>query len=70
MTATAPNSWSEAKEKAIREQLDRIVKSGLFVQSRRLLRASGIEVSPQRSCCERELQDDRFWHKADVTSAA
>jgi hypothetical protein len=25
--------------------------------------------APQRSCCERELQDDRFWHKADVKRA-
>ena len=35
MTATAPNSWSESEEKAIREQLDRIVGSGPFAQSRR-----------------------------------
>jgi TolB-like protein len=35
MTATAPNSWSESKQKAIREQLDRIVRSGPFAQSRR-----------------------------------
>ena len=69
MTATAPDSWSDSDRKAICEQLDRIVKSGPFVQSRRLLRASGIEVSPQRSCCERELQDDRFWHKADMLNA-
>jgi TolB-like protein/Tfp pilus assembly protein PilF len=35
MTATAPNSWSEPEEKAIRGQLDRIVNSGPFAQSRR-----------------------------------
>jgi hypothetical protein len=63
MTATVPDSW-----KAVREQLGRIVKSGPFVQSRRLLRPRGIEVLPQRSCCERELQDDRFWHLADICS--
>ena len=26
MTATSPNCWSESDQKAIREQLDRIVK--------------------------------------------
>ena len=35
MTATAPNSWSESDQKAIREQLDRIVNSGPFHQSQR-----------------------------------
>ena len=55
MTATAPNSWSDSDWKAICEQLDRIVKSGP-------IRA----IAPQRSCCERELQDDRFWHIADI----
>src|SRR5262245_1366040 len=35
MTATAPNSWSKFEEKAIREQLDRIVRSGPFAQSQR-----------------------------------
>ena len=69
MTATAPDSWSDSDRKAIREQLDRIVKSGPFVQSRRLLRASGIEVPPQRSCCERELQDVRYWHIADMSES-
>ncbi len=35
MTATAPKSWSDSEEKAIREQLDRIVSSGPFLHSRR-----------------------------------
>jgi TolB-like protein len=35
MTATAPKSWSESEQKAIREQLDRIIRSGPFAQSRR-----------------------------------
>src|SRR5262245_33501330 len=35
MTVTAPNCWSETDEKTIREQLDRIVNSGPFAQSRR-----------------------------------
>ena len=35
MTATAPNSWSESDQKAIREQLVRILNSGPFLQSRR-----------------------------------
>jgi hypothetical protein len=26
-------------------------------------------IAPQRSCCERELQDDRFWHLADMQLA-
>jgi TolB-like protein len=35
MSTTAPNSWSESEQKAIREQLDRILRSGSFAQSRR-----------------------------------
>ena len=35
MTVIALNCWSESDQKAIREQLDRIVKSGPFQQSRR-----------------------------------
>ena len=35
MTVIAPNCWSESDQKAIREQLDRILKSGPFLQSRR-----------------------------------
>ena len=35
MTVIAPNCWSESDQKAIREQLDRILHSGPFLQSRR-----------------------------------
>ena len=35
MTATTPNSWSDSDQKAIREQLVRILNSGPFLQSRR-----------------------------------
>ena len=35
MTVIALNSWSESDQKAIREQLDRILHSGPFLQSRR-----------------------------------
>ena len=35
MPAIPPNSWSESDEKAVREQLGRILKSGPFHQSRR-----------------------------------
>ena len=35
MTAMSLNSWSESEQRAIREQLDRILKSGPFQQSRR-----------------------------------
>ena len=35
MTVIPPNCWSESDQKAIREQLDRILKSGPFLQSRR-----------------------------------
>ena len=35
MTAILPNCWSESDRKAIRDQLDRILKSGPFHQSRR-----------------------------------
>ena len=35
MTAILPNCWSESEQQAIREQLDRILKSGPFQQSRR-----------------------------------
>ena len=35
MTLNALNGWSESDQKAIREQLDRILKSGPFHQSRR-----------------------------------
>jgi TolB-like protein len=35
VTVSALNGWSESEQKAIREQLDRILKSGPFHQSRR-----------------------------------
>ena len=35
MIVIAPNCWSDSDQKAIREQLDRILKSGPFLQSRR-----------------------------------
>ena len=35
MTVTSLNCWSESDQKAIREQLDRIIESGPFLQSRR-----------------------------------
>ncbi len=35
MTEIALNCWSESEQQAIREQLDRILKSGSFLQSRR-----------------------------------
>ena len=35
MTAILPNCWSDSDQEAIREQLDRILKSGTFHQSRR-----------------------------------
>ena len=35
MTAIEVNSWSESDQRAIREQLDRILKSGPFLKSRR-----------------------------------
>ena len=35
MTATTPNSWSDSDQKAIREQLVRILNSGPFLHSRR-----------------------------------
>jgi TolB-like protein len=35
MTVTALNCWSESDQKAVREQLDRILRSGPFLQSRR-----------------------------------
>ena len=35
MTAISLNCWSESDQKAIREQLDRILNSGPFLQSRR-----------------------------------
>ena len=35
MTVIAVNGWSESDQKAIREQLDRILNSGVFHQSRR-----------------------------------
>src|SRR5262245_43276534 len=35
MTVIAPNTWSESDQKAIREQLVRILQSGPFLQSRR-----------------------------------
>ena len=35
MTVIAVNGWSESAQKAIREQLDRILNSGVFHQSRR-----------------------------------
>jgi TolB-like protein len=35
VTAILPNCWSEPQRKAVRDQLDRILKSGTFHQSRR-----------------------------------
>ena len=35
MTAMSLNSWSESEQEAIRGQLDRMLKSGPFLQSRR-----------------------------------
>ena len=35
MTVIPPNCWSDSDKQAIREQLDRILKSGPFLQSRR-----------------------------------
>ena len=35
MTAISPNCWSESDQRAIRQQLDRILHSGPFLQSRR-----------------------------------
>ena len=40
MTVIALDSWSESDQKAIREQMDRILKSGPFRQSRRRQRFS------------------------------
>ena len=35
MTVVSLDCWNESDQKAIREQLDRIIKSGSFMQSRR-----------------------------------